>query len=67
MAYLLSKLWTHQVSIYILLIIVPIFVPSEYTGISSLITNFAILGFTALLGLYLFVGKLDNDKSVISK
>ena len=51
----------------ILLIIVPIFVPSEYTGISSLIMNFAILGFTALLGLYLFMGKLDNDKSVTSK
>ena len=50
-----------------LLIIVPIFVPAGYSGITSLITNLTMLGFTALLGLYLFMGKLDNDRSITSK
>ena len=51
----------------ILMIIVSIFVPAEYPGIASLVTNLAIIGFTALLGLYLFMGKLDNDKSVTTE
>ena len=47
----------------VLLVFVPIFVPTGYSGITSLVTNLAMLGFTALLGLYLFLGKLDNDTS----
>jgi len=48
-----------------LMLIVPIFIP--YSGITSLVTNLAMLGFTALLGLYLFMGKLDNDESISAK
>jgi predicted neutral ceramidase superfamily lipid hydrolase len=47
----------------LLLLIVPIITPSEYSGITSLVTNLTMLGFTALLGLYLFIGKFDNDKN----
>ena len=48
-----------------LMIIVPMLSP--YSGITSLVTNLVMLGFTALLGTYLFIGKLDNDGGISTK
>ena len=37
-----------------------IFVPVEYSGIINRIITLSVIGFTALLGLFLFMGKLDD-------
>jgi len=41
-----------------------VILPADYAGVASRIANFSVNGFVALLGLYLFMGKLDNDRSI---
>jgi len=38
--------------------------PVEYAGIAHRLVLFPLNGFIALLGLYLFMGKLNNDRSI---
>ena len=55
---------TVALSLSVIGLISGLLLPAEYAGIASRIANFSINGFVALLGLYLFTGKLDNDKSI---
>ena len=38
--------------------------PAAYAGIAHRLVIFPVNGFVALLGIYLFLGKLDNDRNI---
>ena len=41
--------------------------PTQYAGIDHRLVIFPVNGFNALMGLYLFMGKLDSDRSIAAE
>jgi len=60
----LAKCTTIVLALIIIGVISMVIAPAEYSGIFERVVLVSVVGFGAFLGLFLFMGKLDNDRSI---